>query len=305
MATIETEFGALGTSQALTTKGRTTLNRALLIALTTQEHLPPVVLTGKLAQGPSVVREAEHERSNLVLLTAGEHVQLWDSVSVRLSTSSGGLGNARGAAQSLSAPLVRSSLGSARALSMLTPVSLRYLYSARSRSSVTEPFQQLTVGRASDNSGLAKDFLKSCIRDMLSAAEHEELEIGVESVFSHQIISLLAEHGANATEALGEVLRDKLASDAVMGVLLRQLGRIQQKSSHQVRLKLLSDILRARSVQVRHAAATGLAELDDPNAIPALELACQRERHERPREHFALVLEQLRETRNGGSVPNR
>jgi hypothetical protein len=31
-----------------------------------------------------------------------------------------------------------------------------------------------------------------------------------------------------------------------------------------------------------------LAELDDPEAIPALEMARQRERYDRPREHFDL-----------------
>jgi len=139
----------------------------------------------------------------------------------------------------------------------------------------------------------------------LSDAEHEELEIGIQSTFSRQLLTLFAEHGANAVEALGEVLRDKLASDTVMVMLLRQLGRIRQESSRPMRRKLLSDLLRARSVQVRHAAATGLAELDDPEAIPALELARNRERHEQPREHFELVLEQLRETRSGGSVPHR
>jgi len=311
MASAERGFGTLGTAQALTAKERT-LRAPKRVFLSALHITPALISSGRLAQGSSVVREAEREPPNLILLTADEHVQLWDNVSVRLSTPYVGLGNVlRAAHHGQGGSLLGathgqagSPLGATRSLFILA-TGLRHVYIASSPSSVDEPSQQLNLGRASDNFGLAKGFLKSRIHEDLSAAEHEELEIGVESVFSRKVINLLAEHGSNAVEALAEVLQDKLASDAVMGILLRQLGRIQQKSSHAMRRKLLSDLLRARSVQVRHAAATGLAELDDPDAIPALELARQRERHDRPREHFDLVLEQLRETRSGGSVPHR
>ncbi len=61
-------------------------------------------------------------------------------------------------------------------------------------------------------------------------------------------------------------------------------------------LQALLRSLAAPDVRVRHIAATGLAELDDPAAIPELQRALAVEHSERLRAHLRLVLDQLQAT---------
>jgi hypothetical protein len=233
------------------------------------EQAPPVFLVPGIEWYPlrHILPTGEQGESQIAILTPTEHIQLSDAVSIRLSQPFASFGSVLGSTQ-------EGHSGARLALQIDTTTL------------VATTLQQLGVGRMSDSAELAKDVLKSRIRVVLTDAEHEELEIGVQSTFSRRLLALVAEHGKRAVEALNEL----------MGILLRELGRVRDESSRQVRRKLLSDLLRSRYVQVRHASATGLAELDDPEAIPALETAIDRERFDAPREHLALVLDQLRDT---------
>lgn len=138
--------------------------------------------------------------------------------------------------------------------------------------------------------------LKAQAMSLLALAEREEFEFGEDSVLSQSFASLVTEHGVRAVHALHDALSARPPSTNVMGQLLREVGRMLHKTSHHIRKSILLEHLKSRSVRVRHAAATGLAELDDPTTIPALEMLHGREDSGRLKRHIARVLEQLRET---------
>jgi hypothetical protein len=142
------------------------------------------------------------------------------------------------------------------------------------------------------------------IRAILTNAEYEDLETGVASEFSRELSAFVARHGVSAIQALEEALESRLPSSVVMSVLSRLLGRMPDPQTHSLRRRLLVALLRSNAVQVRYAAAAGLAALDDPQAIPALEQAITREKHDRPQAHLQLVLNQLRDTERA-AVPHR
>jgi len=131
---------------------------------------------------------------------------------------------------------------------------------------------------------------------LLESGEHEDLEIGVASDFTRGLTQAIEQFGPAGVEALANILEVRLPSSIVMSVLLRQLGRVRDHNTDRARRELMTKLLRSNSVQIRHAAAAGLAEMDDPSVIPQLELAVERERHDRPREYLSRVLAQLRDT---------
>lgn len=148
-----------------------------------------------------------------------------------------------------------------------------------------------------DAAGIRIAALKPWVTTVLENAEYEDLEIGVASIFSQRLSEFIDTYGVSAIDALREALETRLPSSVVMSVLLRELGGISDGRTRRQRRDLLSSLLRSNSVQVRYAASAGLAALDDPEAIPALERALASETHARPQEQLQLVLDQLRDTR--------
>ncbi len=138
--------------------------------------------------------------------------------------------------------------------------------------------------------------LRRSALSILSQGEHEDIDFGAVSMFSRGVSSFIAREGVRAVYALIETLRAKPPSFTVLGELLRELGRLPHKPSHDLRKKLLLQYLQSSSVLVRHVAATGLAELDDPSAISALEDAYRQVDSGRLKRHIMRVLQQLRGT---------
>jgi hypothetical protein len=71
---------------------------------------------------------------------------------------------------------------------------------------------------------------------------------------------------------------------------------VAEENDPQDQRAVLLRFLAAPDVRVRHIAATGLAELDDPAAIPELQRALAVEHSERLRAHLRVVLDQLQAT---------
>ncbi len=163
---------------------------------------------------------------------------------------------------------------------------------------LTSPVQILQGGQGTSLKVLSPmPALRANASSILRRAEHEDFEFGTSSVLSRSLASLVGNHGVRAIHALRDVLRSESPSPAIMGELLREVGRLQHKASRDLRKRLLIEYLQSPSIQMRHVAATGLAELDDPAAIPALETAFRAAGNsDRLRQHITAVLRQLRDT---------
>jgi hypothetical protein len=143
---------------------------------------------------------------------------------------------------------------------------------------------------------IRRDYLKSRFSVVLADARSEEFEVGTDSNFSQRIARLVLMYGGDAFGTLATTLSDARVPVTVLGELFRTLGRIRSATTHDDQRDLLLRYLGAPDVRVRHVAATGLAELDDPAAIPVLQTALAAERSERLRMHLRLVLDQLQAT---------
>jgi hypothetical protein len=127
-------------------------------------------------------------------------------------------------------------------------------------------------------------------------AAPEEFDFGAESHFAQRIAGLVLQYGGEALGTFEAMITESCMPLTVLGELFRTLGRIRGATTHDDRRAVLLRFLAAPDIRVRHVAATGLAELDDPAAIPALQTALTAERSERLRSHLRLVLDQLQAT---------
>jgi len=143
---------------------------------------------------------------------------------------------------------------------------------------------------------IRRDYLKSRFSVALADARSEEFEVGTVSNFSQRIARLILMYGGDAFGTLAATLSDARVPVTVLGELFRTLGRVRNVTTHDDQRDFLLRSLGAPDVRVRHVAATGLAELDDPVTIPALQAALAAERSERLRMHLRLVLDQLQAT---------
>lgn len=141
-----------------------------------------------------------------------------------------------------------------------------------------------------------REYLKARFSLVLFDARVEEFEFGADSHFSQRIGQLVLRFGGEALGTLAAMIAESRTPLPILGELFRTLGRIRSMTTHDDRRAVLLRFLAAPDIRVRHVAATGLAELDDPAAIPALQTALTAERSERLRSHFRLVLDQLQAT---------
>jgi hypothetical protein len=141
-----------------------------------------------------------------------------------------------------------------------------------------------------------RNYLKSRFSVALADAKSEEFEVGTDSNFSQRIARLVLMYGGDAFGTLAATLTDARVPVTVLGELFRAVGRIRHSTTKDDQREFLLRFLGAPDVRVRHVAATGLAELDDPATIPALQTALTAERSERLRMHLQLVLDQLQAT---------
>lgn len=139
--------------------------------------------------------------------------------------------------------------------------------------------------------------LKARATTILATAEHEDFEFGVDSALARGIASVVAEHGTRALHALQDVLQARQPGVEVLGEFLREIGRVPHPASRDLRRELLVRYLQSPTVQVRHMATTGLAELRDRLATKYLEAAYQVEQSQRLKRHIARTIDYLRSAR--------
>ena len=134
------------------------------------------------------------------------------------------------------------------------------------------------------------------IRRIVAESAWENFADGMESALSRKLHSLIRAHGGEAVGAIGAFIKSGLADAESAEEILRQVGYSEDAATRAARLDLLVDSLFSPSPRVRDAASLGIAGMDDPAAINAVETALANEPTEFIRDSLALVLEQLRET---------
>jgi hypothetical protein len=134
------------------------------------------------------------------------------------------------------------------------------------------------------------------IEALFEAAKEERFEDGMESEFSNELISLVEEHGSAAIHALTNLIISEGVNAEVVSEALRWIGWMDTPLLHHDRLWLLVRSLDHSSARVRDGAVLGIASMDDPDAIPYLRKAIQREGNTELRKDMEQVLVQLENT---------
>lgn len=129
-------------------------------------------------------------------------------------------------------------------------------------------------------------------------AIEQDFEDGMESEFSRRLPSLLRNYGIFAVQEIAHVITRGRVNSEVVSEALRWLGRMDDPATHSSRLWILEKSLALTSAQVRDGAALGLASMDDPDAIPSVKRAIERENYIELRKDMKQVLEDLEATRS-------
>ena len=130
-------------------------------------------------------------------------------------------------------------------------------------------------------------------RRVISEAKGEQFFDGITSRLAEATRDIITANGPIAVEALQQVLN--IQHDELAGIeeILRQIGLIQDESTHQARLSLLVNTLGSSQEQIRDAAMLGLSFLEDRAALPYLRQALQQESAPWLAENLEMVIEQL------------
>ncbi len=134
------------------------------------------------------------------------------------------------------------------------------------------------------------------VREILTIAEatrEQTFEDGMESDFSKALTSVLALYGNAAVRALSDLILNKKIDAEVASEALRWLGQMDDRQTHDERLRVVEQSLGCLSARVRDGASLALSFLDDPHAVPYLQEAIDREANPELREDMIQVLEQL------------
>jgi HEAT repeat protein len=142
------------------------------------------------------------------------------------------------------------------------------------------------------------------VEEAFVEAATEEFEEGAQSSFSRALVSLIVTFGNDTLKAIEQLLDSPAVDPEVAGEALRQIGVVRHDDSKKYRRVMLEQQLRSPSHRRRYAAALGLAAMDDPAAISALEETIALEQDSRLRRYLSLVLEQLQDTESGGRIPD-
>lgn len=127
-------------------------------------------------------------------------------------------------------------------------------------------------------------------------AGDEVFEDGMDTVFSSGLKHIILNHGENAIYALEKVIASPHADVEIVEEVLRQISHIDDRSTHLHRLALLERELELPNSRIRDAASLGIAAMDDPKSIPALQKAICNEQYGQLRKNLEEVLAQLQDT---------
>ena len=135
------------------------------------------------------------------------------------------------------------------------------------------------------------------VKRLFSMAENIEFEVGMINDFSEDLERAIEAIGAPILVEIKEIILNEESSLTVAAETMRYIGNTESPAYRAERRELLETcLLNSRFAWVRDGAGLGLASLDDPQSIPALEIAIAKESNQELKEDLLQVLEQLEET---------
>ena len=150
-------------------------------------------------------------------------------------------------------------------------------------------------GRADSDSEILAQFERAI---MLSQHSLEVFHDGMDSVFSRNFHALIDAHGVRALDALRAYMGSDRANGEYVGEALKELGNREDRETHAARLDMLTGCLfSVPDALILDDVSLGIAALDDPAALNAVETALANEPTEFLQYSYTLVVEQLRETK--------
>lgn len=133
------------------------------------------------------------------------------------------------------------------------------------------------------------------IEGLFDLASEEVFESGEETDFSRSLTEEVKQHGKPVVEIVQKILEPGRPKPDVVFETLKLMGRISHPQTYRDRFLVLVQFLTSMSRVARDGAGLGLAFLDDPDAIPYLETAIQREEQGPLRDDLTKVLRQLKQ----------
>jgi len=125
-------------------------------------------------------------------------------------------------------------------------------------------------------------------------AAEERFEDGLDSELSKELEKLVKNSDSGSRRILLRLLDDPCVSAEVWAEAMRWVGRADEYLTRESRALLLEAGLASSSAHVRDGAILGVASMDDPELIPVLEHASEKEKNPGLRLDIQQVLGQLR-----------
>jgi hypothetical protein len=144
---------------------------------------------------------------------------------------------------------------------------------------------------------MASIYLQRKFLAILTLGRTEDFEDGVETEFSKELSAYIVKYHDLAIETIASVIKTHRINSEILSEAFRWIGNSDDSSSRHSRRELLEFyLLNSRSARERDGALIGLASMDDPDSIPSLKLAIEKEEIKALRLNMEQVLEQLLET---------
>lgn len=143
---------------------------------------------------------------------------------------------------------------------------------------------------------LIESVISFSLRSLMSNPQEEIFEDGMESDLSRKLHAIIRGFGPPCVELLSELLMSNSINCEVASEVLRQVGLVKHPQTHSDRLFLLTSALKFEDPRLRDATSIGLASMDDPAALPALEAAILVEPSSAIRRNLNLVVKQFQAT---------
>ncbi len=131
------------------------------------------------------------------------------------------------------------------------------------------------------------------LSSIVTAAQYESFEDGMESVFSMRLRVLIFSYGIKALERFLRLVENDTVAAEVVSEGLRLIGRIRNQTTRSYRLWLLAKFLEHRDPIVRDGAALGLVELGDSEGAKYIRAAIKRETNPMLKDDLELALGEL------------
>lgn len=141
--------------------------------------------------------------------------------------------------------------------------------------------------------GVLHRALERSLAALLEGARDERFQDGMDSNLGVGLRVLFRNYATDFVPVLDEQLERRDISARILAEVFYTLGQINDETTKGWRFATLVRFLKSPSPNVRDAAATGLAYLDDKSAVPYLREAIERESSESFREDLRAVVEQL------------